>query len=53
MASVYLLADAGRAGRGVLTLVLDDLDASVAETAGRVILPEDTVEMPGASVELA
>jgi len=33
--SVYLLADAGRAGRGVITMAVPDLDACIAEITGR------------------
>jgi predicted enzyme related to lactoylglutathione lyase len=47
-ASVYLLADADRAGRGVTALVVDDLDATLAEIAGRGIVPEAIEEVPGA-----
>ncbi|GAC1645343.1 MAG: hypothetical protein NVS4B2_34870 [Chloroflexota bacterium] len=47
-ASVYLLADADRAGRGVVTLVVDDLDASLAEIAGRGISMGAIEEIPGA-----
>jgi predicted enzyme related to lactoylglutathione lyase len=47
-ASVYLLADADRAGRGVLTLVVDDLGASLAEIAGRGIVTGAIEEIPGA-----
>jgi predicted enzyme related to lactoylglutathione lyase len=38
-ASVYLRADPDRAGRGVLTLIVADLDARVAEIATRGIAP--------------
>jgi len=34
-ASLYLLADASRAGRGVFTVVVDDLDGLLAEIAAR------------------
>ena len=47
-ASVYLLADADRAGRGVMALVVDDLDASLAEIAGRGIVPGAIEEVVGA-----
>lgn len=47
-ASVYLLADADRAGRGVVALVVDDLDASLAEIAGRGIATGAIEEIPGA-----
>lgn len=38
-ASLYLLADPARAGRGVITLVVDDLDAVLAEIAARGLTP--------------
>ena len=47
-ASVYLLADADRAGRGVMTLVVDDLGASLAEIAGRGIVTGAIEVIPGA-----
>ena len=47
-ASVYLLADPDRAGRGVVALVVDDLDAILAEIAGRGIVAGATEEIPGA-----
>jgi len=47
-ASVYLLADANRAGRGVLALVVDDLDVSLAQIAGREIMNWAIEEVPGA-----
>ena len=47
-ASVYLLADPDRAGRGVMALVVDDLGASLAEIAGRGIVPGAIEEIPGA-----
>lgn len=34
-ASLYLLADPARAGRGVFTVIVDDLDAVVAEITAR------------------
>ncbi len=37
--SVYLLADPRLAGRGILTLVVSDLDACLAELAGRDVVP--------------
>lgn len=46
--SVYLLADAERAGHGVLTLVVDNLEASLAEIAERGIEPGTVEEIPGA-----
>ena len=48
MASIYLLADADRAGRGVMALVVDDLDASLAEIAERGIVTGAIEEIPGA-----
>ena len=38
-ASLYLLEQPQRAGRGVLTLVIDDLDAMLAEIAARGLAP--------------
>jgi len=39
--SVYVVEDAGRAGQGVVTLLVDDLDAHVAEIAARGGLDPD------------
>src|SRR5579859_3347247 len=47
-ASVYLLAEAEQAGRGILTLVVDNLEASRAEIAGRGIETGAIEEIPGA-----
>ena len=47
-ASVYLVADADRAGHGVMALVVDDLGASLAEIAVRGIVPGAIQEVPGA-----
>jgi predicted enzyme related to lactoylglutathione lyase len=47
-ASVYVVADADRAGRGVVALVVDDLDATLAEIAGRGIVTGPIQEIPGA-----
>ena len=47
-ASMYVLADAERAGRGIVTLVVDDLEASRAEIAGRGIETGAIEEIPGA-----
>lgn len=47
-ASVYVLADPDRAGRGIIGLVVDDLDASLAEIAGRGIVAGAVEEIPGA-----
>lgn len=38
-ASLYLLEDPVRAGRGVITLVVDDLDALLPEIAARGLTP--------------
>ena len=38
-ASVYLLADAERAGHGIMTLVVDSLDATLVEVDRRGIVP--------------
>lgn len=47
-ASVYILADAERAGHGIVTLVVDDLDACVAEIAARGIQAGTIEGIPGA-----
>jgi predicted enzyme related to lactoylglutathione lyase len=47
-ASVYLLADPARAGRGVTALVVENLDATLEEIAGRGIIPVRLEEIPGA-----
>jgi predicted enzyme related to lactoylglutathione lyase len=47
-ASLYLLADPERAGNGILSLVVDDLDASLAEVAGRGLVDAVIEEIPGA-----
>jgi predicted enzyme related to lactoylglutathione lyase len=39
-ASVYFLADPSRAGHGIMSLVVDDLDATLAEIAGRGIVAD-------------
>jgi catechol 2,3-dioxygenase-like lactoylglutathione lyase family enzyme len=39
--SVYIVEDAGRAGHGVVTLFVDDLDARLAEIAGRGLEPDE------------
>jgi predicted enzyme related to lactoylglutathione lyase len=46
-ASLYLLADPERAGRGVFTFMVDDLDAVLAGVAARGINPAPVAEMPG------
>lgn len=38
-ASLYLLADEARAGRGVFTLVVDDLDGLLTQIAARGLTP--------------
>jgi hypothetical protein len=43
--SLYLLADPARAGRGVFTLVVEDLDAVVAEIAARGLAPGPTEQV--------
>lgn len=45
--SLYLLADADRAGHGVFTVMVDDLDAVLAEVSARGIDPGPVDEMPG------
>ncbi len=46
-ASLYLLADPDRAGHGVFTFMVDDLDAVLAGVAARGIDPAPVDEMPG------
>jgi predicted enzyme related to lactoylglutathione lyase len=47
-ASLYVLMDTERAGHGFVTLVVDDLDATLAEISGRGITLAQIDEMPGA-----
>jgi predicted enzyme related to lactoylglutathione lyase len=44
---VYVVQDAERAGRGLLTILVDDLDAHVAELAGRGIASAEIQRTPG------
>ncbi len=39
--SVYIVEDADRAGPGVLLAFVDDLDAQLAEIAGRGLVPDE------------
>ena len=39
--SVYIVEDAARAGNGVVTIFVDDLDSRVAEIAGRGLQPDE------------
>jgi catechol 2,3-dioxygenase-like lactoylglutathione lyase family enzyme len=39
--SVYIEEDAGRAGNGLVTMLVDDLDAQVAEIAARGLEPDE------------
>ena len=45
--SLYIVEDAEGAGRSVLTIFLDDLDARVAEIASRGLEPDELVTYPG------
>lgn len=47
-ASVYILADSDRAGRGTVTLIVDDLTATLAEIRGRGIIAGPINEVTGA-----
>ncbi len=47
-ASVYVLMDEERAGHSVVTLVVDDLDATLAEMVARGITPGAIEEVTGA-----
>jgi glyoxalase/bleomycin resistance protein/dioxygenase superfamily protein len=44
---IYVVVDAERAGRGLVTALVGDLDALVAEVAARGIAPEGTEELAG------
>ena len=41
--SVYIVEDPDRAGRGVVTVFLDDLDAQIAATAARGLEPDESL----------
>lgn len=45
---VYVVADAERVGNGLLTLLVDDLDAELEQLAERGIEPTSIDEIPGA-----
>jgi hypothetical protein len=45
---IYLVEDAERAGRSLITLLVDDLDAELAAIGGRGIEPESRETIPGA-----
>jgi predicted enzyme related to lactoylglutathione lyase len=44
---IYVLEDAARAGRALVTLMVDDLDAEVAALAERGLTPAETEDVPG------
>lgn len=44
---IYVVADPERAGRALLTLMVDDLEAQVAELAGRGLATGEIDTMPG------
>ena len=44
---VYVVEDAARAGRGLLTILVDDLEAQVADLAGRGIEAPEIERTPG------
>ena len=44
---IYVVADAERAGRALVTLLVDDLDTHVAELAERGIVAEAIETVPG------
>jgi predicted enzyme related to lactoylglutathione lyase len=46
---IYVVADPARAGPGLLTLLVDDLDATVAEIGARGIAAESMETIPGAA----
>ena len=45
---IYLVANAAQAGGALVTLIVSDLDAKLAELAGRGLVPEAIEELPGA-----
>ena len=45
--AVYILEDGARAGHGLLMIMVDDLDAMVAEIAARGIEPAERETYPG------
>jgi predicted enzyme related to lactoylglutathione lyase len=44
---VYVVRDRARAGRGLVTLIVDDLEAALAELAERGVSVGPVVEIPG------
>ena len=46
---MYLVADAERAGGGLLTLFVDDLDEQLAQLESRGIKPAEIETIPGAA----
>ncbi len=50
---IYVVADAQRAGGALVTLIVPDLDAKLAELAERGLMPEAIEELPGAGRKAA
>jgi catechol 2,3-dioxygenase-like lactoylglutathione lyase family enzyme len=46
-ALVYVVSDPDRAGRGLLTLIVDDLDEQIADLSGRGVDPGPVETMAG------
>jgi len=46
-AGVYVIVDADRAGKALLTLIIDDLDQHVAALGERGFIPEEAEDVPG------
>lgn len=44
---LYVIADADRAGKALLTVIIDNLDAFSADLAGRGLQPDEIEEEPG------
>ncbi len=44
---MYVIADASRAGKALLTLIIDDVDQHVAALADRGFTPSETEDVPG------
>lgn len=44
---MYVIVDADRAGKALLTIIIDDLDQHVAALGERGFIPEETEDVPG------
>jgi predicted enzyme related to lactoylglutathione lyase len=50
---IYLVGDAGRAGKALLTILVDNLDAQVADLAERGLAPDEVETLPNAGRKAA